>query len=126
MAKYQCVRDFTCELCNKKGLLQIISKSYVRVRHYSHLDPISKKPQFIYHRQSLEYLAKNQSLINGLVGQSLDQASHDQKLFNYPSEHENKRAGRLAWYGHWLYEPKVAGSSPARPTNYYDNQWYFY
>jgi hypothetical protein len=26
------------------------------------------------------------------------------------------RAGRLAWLGHWLYEPKVAGSSPARPT----------
>jgi hypothetical protein len=25
-------------------------------------------------------------------------------------------AGRLAWLGRWLYEPKVAGSSPARPT----------
>ena len=29
---------------------------------------------------------------------------------------ENSRVGRLAWLGHWLYEPKVAGSSPARPT----------
>lgn len=79
MAKYQCVRDFTCELCNKKGLLQIISKSYARVRHYSHLDPNTKKPQFIYHRQSLEYLAKNPSLINGLNGQSLDHYNHDLK-----------------------------------------------
>ena len=26
------------------------------------------------------------------------------------------RAGRLAWLGRWLYTPKVAGSSPARPT----------
>ena len=25
-------------------------------------------------------------------------------------------AGRLAWLGRWLYEPKVAGPSPARPT----------
>jgi intergrase/recombinase len=29
-----------------------------------------------------------------------------------------RRADRLAWLGHWLYEPKVAGSSPARPTFY--------
>ncbi len=28
-------------------------------------------------------------------------------------------AGRLAWLGRWLYEPKVAGSSPARPTIYH-------
>ena len=28
------------------------------------------------------------------------------------------RAGRLAWLGHWLYEPKVAGSSPARPISH--------
>jgi hypothetical protein len=27
-------------------------------------------------------------------------------------------AGRLAWLGRWLYEPKVAGSSPARPTTF--------
>ncbi len=26
-------------------------------------------------------------------------------------------AGRLAWLGRWLYEPKVAGPSPARPTS---------
>ena len=38
---------------------------------------------------------------------------------------KTKRAGRLAWYGHWLYEPKVAGSSPARPTIYHDNKSYF-
>ena len=27
-------------------------------------------------------------------------------------------AGRLAWLGRWLYEPKVAGPSPARPTSF--------
>ena len=34
------------------------------------------------------------------------------------NKRENVRAGRLAWLGHWLYEPKVAGSSPARPTTH--------
>jgi hypothetical protein len=27
------------------------------------------------------------------------------------------RADRLAWLGRWLYTPKVAGSTPARPTS---------
>ena len=34
---------------------------------------------------------------------------------NQAQDKQNMRAGRLAWLGRWLYEPKVAGSSPARP-----------
>ena len=37
---------------------------------------------------------------------------------NQALEHQNVRAGRLAWLGRWLYEPKVAGSSPARPPSH--------
>jgi intergrase/recombinase len=55
-AGYRCVKDFTCEVCGIPGLLQIISKGYARVRHYSHLEPLTKKPKFAYHRQSLEYV----------------------------------------------------------------------
>jgi hypothetical protein len=36
---------------------------------------------------------------------------------NQAEEYKNAGAGRLAWLGRWLYEPKVAGSSPARPTS---------
>ena len=83
MAKYKCVRDFTCEICHKRGLLQIISKSYARVRHYSHLDPNTKKPQFVYHKQTMQYIER---MLNGLRqepnGQSLDQLSHDLKKPN--------------------------------------------
>ena len=56
------------------------------------------------------YIALSDLAING-------QGAIDLKLLNSTSITENGRAGRLAWLGHWLYEPKVAGSSPARPTN---------
>ncbi len=36
---------------------------------------------------------------------------------NQAEEYQTEGAGRLAWLGRWLYEPKVAGSSPARPTS---------
>jgi hypothetical protein len=55
MPKYECIKDFTCQVCNVKGLLQIISKNYARVRHYTGLDAITGKPSFVYHRQSIEY-----------------------------------------------------------------------
>ena len=35
-------------------------------------------------------------------------------------------AGRLAWLGHRPYEAKVAGSSPARPTNFWVRAYKFY
>ena len=83
MTKYQCVKDFLCEVCDKKGLLQIISKSYARVRHYSHLDPSTKKSQFIYHRQSIQYVEKSLSTLrNELSGQNIDQLKHDLKKPN--------------------------------------------
>jgi len=44
MPKYECIKDFTCQVCNVKGLLQIISKNYARVRHYTGLDAITGKP----------------------------------------------------------------------------------
>jgi hypothetical protein len=41
---------------------------------------------------------------------------------NQAEEYKNEGAGRLAWLGRWLYEPKVAGSSPARPTPDFQNK----
>ena len=48
-------------------MLQIISKNYARVRHYTGLDPATGKPSFVYHRQSIDY-----------VEEKLRQASTDQ------------------------------------------------
>jgi len=34
MGKVRCVRDFKCEICGISGMLQILSETYARVRHY--------------------------------------------------------------------------------------------
>ena len=41
---------------------------------------------------------------------------HNSNISRLQSLCSTQWAGRLAWLGRWLYEPKVAGSSPARPT----------
>ena len=103
-----------CEVCGNIGYLQHIGKNYYRVRHY--VSSISGKPKFEYHKQSLEYtesiLKQNNPSPIDLSGQD----TIDPNLLNKGSITENQGAGRLAWLGHWLYEPKVAGSSPVRPT----------
>jgi len=42
MTRIQCAKDFECEVCHIKGMLQILG-NYARVRHYAGLNPISKK-----------------------------------------------------------------------------------
>ena len=82
MTKIQCVKDFECEVCHRRGMLQILG-NYGRVRHYVGLDSVSKKPRFEYHKQSLEYvkglLSKNNPI--DLIGQD----NIDLKLFNNSS-----------------------------------------
>ena len=83
MTKYQCVKDFTCEQCGKKGMLQIISKNYQRVRHYSHLDPATKKPQFIYHKQTMQYVERVLTTPKQAHnGQNIDHCNHDLTKLN--------------------------------------------
>jgi hypothetical protein len=99
MTKYECVKDFTCEVCNVRGLLQIISGNYVRVRHYTGLDPLSRKPRFLYHRQSQEYL--EQKLRESKSNTSLDlngQDNHDLKTLKCVSDDEKVRAGSSVRY----------------------------
>jgi len=88
LAKYKCVSKFTYMICNKKGLLQIISKSYARVRHYSHLDPATRRPQFIYHKQSLEYVQNMKSTDPKAMASS--STVKDQLTKPRPSFHDHK------------------------------------
>ena len=55
MGRVKCVKDFKCEKCGKRGMLQVISKTYARVRHYLRLNEYCK-PMFEYHRNSVEYI----------------------------------------------------------------------
>jgi len=61
MTKIQCVKDFECEVCHIKGMLQILG-NYGRVRHYVGLDSVSKKPKFEYHKQRIEYVRQIQNI----------------------------------------------------------------
>ena len=66
MGKTKCIRDFECEICHRKGMLQILTKNYARVRHYVKLE--NGKPVFEYHRNSMEYV---KSALNSQI-QKLD------------------------------------------------------
>ena len=54
-------KRFECEICGKTDLIQLFYRAdetlrYGRARHY--VKRINGKPQFEYHIQSIEYLAK--------------------------------------------------------------------
>ena len=113
MGKTKCVKDFRCEVCGIQGMLQVLSESYARVRHYKYLK--NGKPVFEYHRNSIEYvnrILKEQSQKPDQIGQN----NIDLKLLNNCSLTENTRAGSLARLGHPLDVRKVTGSNPVRPT----------
>ena len=112
----KCVKDFSCEVCNIPGMLQILTTNYARVRHYVRL--VNGKPVFEYHRNSIEYV--NRILANFKTNpdqkQNTDHNKHDLKLNSLGSNIENKWAGSLARLGHPLDVRKVTGSNPVRPT----------
>ena len=96
--KTKCIKDFPCEVCNCKGMLQILTKNYARVRHYVRLE--NGKPVFQYHRNSIEYInrileskSRNPDLTN-------DQHSIDQKVDNSNLNNQNSSGRSPAWLGH--------------------------
>jgi len=46
MGKVKCVKEFPCQQCNRRGMLQVLTSSYARIRHYDKL--VNGKPRFIY------------------------------------------------------------------------------
>ena len=100
-----------CQVCGTEGYLQHIGKNYYRIRHYTGFK--NSKPVFEYHRLSVEYA---ENILNASIDHT-GQNNIDPKILksNPVDELEEGRSSSLV--GRWLYEPKVAGSSPARPTN---------
>ena len=92
-----------------------IGKNYYRVKHY--LGSTDGRLQFVYHKQSLDYVRK--TLDASYQGKAIDPINQniiDPKLNSNAIESKNTRAGSLARLGHLLDVQKVAGSSPVRPT----------
>ena len=109
MGKVRCVRDFKCEICGIAGMLQILSETYARVRHYKGLK--DGKPQFEYHRQSIEYVRKVIGQANSNHVQLLTK-NRDLKL-NKTSFFSGNVSGRgLVWLGHRPSKPAIPGSNP--------------
>ena len=83
--KIKCVK-LQCPICNKSGSCQLFLNRlgqirYARVRHYSHIDKDSRKPQFTYHKledlDALKTLLSQQGIqlntdktISGQTGQA--------------------------------------------------------
>src|SRR5674476_631406 len=90
--KIKCVK-LVCSQCQKSGLAQMFlnnagSIRYARVRHYSHSDAISHKPQFTYCKiedlESLKTLLKTQG-----ISLSIEKAESGQVLGQSQNEKES-------------------------------------
>ena len=115
MGKIKCVK-MECSVCHREGLAQLFLNkynevSYARVRHYSHTDKVSHKPQFTYCKitdlEALKTLLLKQDISLsvdraevGQIGQSKNAAIHDLNLKDSSSNQQDKRCrGSLAWLG---------------------------
>lgn len=100
-----------CQVGGVEGYLKHTGKNYYEVSHYVGFK--NGKPVFEYHRTSIEY-------VENVLKASIDytgQNKIDPKILKFNLIHELAEGRSSSLVGRWLYEPKVAGSSPARPTN---------
>ena len=100
MGRVKCVKDFPCQQCGKRGMLQILSINSMRVRHYIGIDPDTKKSKFSYCKQTPQYV--NRILDNIKTDlTSTDHCNHDLNNLKSSLELKNNDSGRsLAWLGH--------------------------
>jgi hypothetical protein len=114
MGRIKCLK-LKCK-CGREGLAQVFlrkdgSISYARVRHYSHIDKDSKKPQFTYCKitdlGALKTLLLKQDISlsidraeMGQMGQGQTDKNHDLENSNSSLNQQNMRCrGSLAWLG---------------------------
>jgi hypothetical protein len=131
MGRIKCVK-LECSICHKVGLAQIFlrkdgSISYARVRHYSHLDKVSKKPQFTYCKiedlETLKALIKSKGISlsidevkKGQLGQGQTNKNHDLKLKDSSLNQQNQGRSSSSWLGHKPSKLAIPGSNPGDRT----------
>ena len=129
--KIKCVK-LLCPICGNFGSCQMFLNKqgqvrYARVRHYSHLDKQTKKPQFTYCKladlEALKTLLLNKGFSlstdkakSGQTGQNFTLKMHDLKLKG------SSFVSRIGWAGSSVriehHPPKVGvvGSNPTPPV----------
>ena len=134
--KIKCVK-LQCPVCNKSGSCQLFMNKlaqvrYARVRHYSHIDKVSRKPQFTYHKledlEALKTLLSKQNIqLNtdkantGQNWSSGHQNNVDHKLNDLSLKPENRRAGSSVRIEHHPPKVGVVGSNPTLPAGLFLN-----
>ena len=129
--RIKCVK-LKCLVCGKQGSTQLfLNKAdqirYARTRHYSHIDKVSRKPQFTYHKLDdldvLKTLLSNQGIqLNknkadkGQTGHLGHQNNIDQKLEELSLKTRNSGAGSSARIEHHPPKVGVVGSNPTLPA----------
>jgi hypothetical protein len=112
--KIKCVK-LECQ-CKKMGLAQLFLNKegnikYARIRHYSHINAETHKPQFTYCKiediEALKTLLKSQGISlstekaeSGQLGQCTNTKVCDLVSHENSSILENKGGRSLAWLGH--------------------------
>jgi hypothetical protein len=128
--KINCVR-LVCPQCQKEGLAQVFlnnagSIRYARIRHYSHNDSVTYKPQFTYCKienlEALKDLLKSQNIsldtekaISGQLGQSQSKEVHDLKSHETSLNQENTCGRRLVWFRTLAFQANDHGFKSRRP-----------
>jgi hypothetical protein len=131
MGRIKCFK-VKCSVCENKGSCQIFLNRdgrirYARVRHYSHIDKESKKPQFTYCKiedlQVLKTLLLNKGISltvdeakSGQLGQKSKAQIHDLELQDSSSISQFKGAGSSVRIEHHPPKVGVVGSNPTPPV----------
>ena len=133
--KIKCVK-LDCPQCKKKGLAQLFlnkagSIRYGRVRHYSHNDAVSHKPQFTYCKiddlESLKTLLKTQGINlsvekaeSGQLGQNQNTKDHDLLKPENSLIQQNRSGCRLVWFRTLAFQANDPGFKSRRPHQLFD------
>ena len=127
--KIKCVK-LECR-CGKAGLAQLFLNregniKYARIRHYSHLDTATHKPQFTYCKiediESLKTLLKTQAISLTTEKVESGQKGHEKECDLITPKNsliqENTRGCRLAWSRLVDLGSIDSGSNPGSPTKF--------
>ena len=131
MGKIKCVKT-ECPICKVTGSIQLFLNKrnevrYAWVRHYSHIDKDSRKPQFTYCKltdlEALKTLLLNQGIslsadnTAGQVGHSQGFVTHDPQLGDCAFVQQNKHwASSSVRIEHQPPKLGVEGSNPSPPA----------
>jgi hypothetical protein len=120
--------------CKKLGLAQVFynkegSIRYARVRHFSHNDAVTNKPQFTYCKiedlESLKTLLKTQGInlntekaTSGQIGQSKNKKANDLNKPENSLNQQNMSGCRLVWFRTLAFQANDPGFKSRRPHQF--------